>query len=121
MDWLLWPWGIQSSLRWEGEPPSWAHNENEPRSPGALPRGAKPTPLDMWLIELTYTVVAGESWCVKCGADLGRRISVRRSSCRDSSWQTTVAIRCSGWKRHRHLAEVVEGSNGLSLGPLHLS
>ena len=75
----------------------------------------------MWLIELTYAVVAEGSSCEKCGADLGRRISVIPSSSRDSSWRATIAIRCSGWRRHRHLAEIAERSKDLILGPFRLS
>jgi len=118
MDWLLWPWETQSLL---GDPPTWAEYNHERRSPGGLLGGAPATLLGLWLIELIYTVVAEGSSCKKCGADLRRRITVIPSSWRDSSWRATVAIRCSGWRRHRHLAEVAAGSKDLVLGPFHLS
>ena len=121
MDWLFQPWGVQAPFGGSYDPLSWTHDEDLLSLLAGLGGRAQPTPLDMWLIELTYTVVAEQSSCGKCDAQLGRRISVRPSPPGSSSWQATVAIRCRGWRRHRHLAEVAEVSKDLRLGPLHVA
>ena len=83
---------------------------------------AEPTALDMWLVQVAYEVVAAESRCAKCGSPLGRGLLLAPSSEVHPlfRWRVSIATRCSGWRRHRHVANVVKASNDLLLGSLHL-
>jgi len=82
--------------------------------PGAR---AEPTADDLSLIRLMYEIVAAESRCGRCGAPLGRRLRcVLSSADRAPSWRVSVVTRCSGWRRHRHVADVAEASRDLSFG-----
>lgn len=79
---------------------------------------AQPTAGDIWLIRLTYAVMATESSCAKCGAPLGRGLHVAQvMSHAPSEWCVSVETRCRGWRRHHHSAKVTEASDDLLLGP----
>jgi len=75
------------------------------------------TAIDLWMIELTYGFVAAESRCTRCGTPLGRGLRVTPSVTTHSPWIVSILTRCRGWRRHRHVATVVEASNDLALGP----
>jgi hypothetical protein len=97
---------------------SWADG----KPPSSIPYGqrAETNALDLWLVHLVYEFVAAESKCLRCGAALGRRVRVVRSAATHSPvWTVSVVARCGGWRRHRHVATVGDGSDGLMLGPLH--
>src|SRR2546421_9080651 len=80
------------------------------------------TALDLWLIRLAYEVVAAESTCARCGAPLGRKVHVVPWAVdHPPSWTVSIVTRCSGWRRHRHVATVDDGSDALLLGPLRVA
>ncbi|MGA3217225.1 MAG: hypothetical protein ABSD97_16230 [Acidimicrobiales bacterium] len=80
----------------------------------------QPTSLDLWLIECIYEAIATESTCGKCGAPLRLRLHVMPALVDRPllHWHVSVVTRCAGRRRHRHLANVVEGSKSLLFGPL---
>ncbi|GAA1578540.1 hypothetical protein GCM10009789_35070 [Kribbella sancticallisti] len=83
------------------------------------PRCGPPTELDLVVIRLSYEVAAEVSTCGRCGAPLGAGLHVlTQYDGRRRDWRISVATRCHGWRRHRHLAVVRETSNELRLGPL---
>jgi hypothetical protein len=122
MDWILSPW-----LHWMdlGPAPTLSrrcHDEaGEAGEAGAADPGQRRelTALDLWLIRLAYEVVAAESACARCGAPLGRRIRlVAWAVDHPAAWTVSIVTRCSGWRRHRHVARVDDGTKALLLGPL---
>jgi hypothetical protein len=81
------------------------------------PAYADPDLLDLWLIRLTYRLVATEWWCTRCGARLRRRVRVVPFGAdRAGPPVVSVVTRCRGWRRHRHTAIVDELGNDLVLG-----
>lgn len=117
MDWLLQNWAYWFAL----SPAPWVFGDDEAVPVSSTIVGPHPelTVVDLWLIELTYEVVAAESHCTRCGAPLGRGLRVTRSTAEHSQWTVSIATRCGGWRRHRHVAIVGEASNDLALGPFH--
>jgi hypothetical protein len=86
--------------------------------PGCTKPAASPTELDLWLIRLVYAAPAGQTPCVRCGAPLDRRLRLATQYGGGSPyWRVSVAARCHGWRRHRHVALVIDSSSGLQLGP----
>jgi hypothetical protein len=85
---------------------------------------ATPTEIDMWITRQAYEFAAANDTCGKCGAGLGRRLSLVTIHDRsdpersDSRWRIGVAARCRGWRRHRHTALVTESRGGLRFSPL---
>jgi hypothetical protein len=111
MEWLI-PWWAQW-LDLGDSPASWRRSHHE-----AVP--ASPTALDLWVIQLTYEVVAAESTCARCGARLCHRLRVMPSAAaRPGSWTLPIVTRCKGFRRHRHIAIAEEVSDDLVLGPFH--
>ncbi len=115
MDWFLSPW-----MHWLDLGPSPAlsrrgHDETDAAGPE---RRREPTALDLWLVRLAYEVAAAESACARCGAPLDRRICVVADH--PPAWTVSIVTRCGGWRRHRHVATVEDGSDALLLGPLTL-
>ncbi len=80
----------------------------------------QPTALDLWLIHCVYEVIATETTCRKCGSLLSLRLHVMPPlvDLPLLHWRVSVVTRCAGWRRHRHAADVVEGSKSLLFGPL---
>ncbi len=117
MDWFLWEFG--AALSGLSATSSGSCEENMWAVLGGC---AEPTALDMWLVQVAYEVVAAESRCAKCGSPLGRGLLLAPSSEVHPlfRWRVSIATRCSGWRRHRHVANVVKASNDLLLGSLHL-
>jgi hypothetical protein len=89
-------------------------------SPEGSKSGAQPADLDLWLVAVLYEFVAAQSSCRTCGGQLGRQVRVVTCSPGPPSerWRVSVVTRCGGWRRHRHVAEVVRPSRDLVLGPL---
>lgn len=109
MEWLMW-WAQWLDFGDSPGPWSWGRHEAV-----ATPCSA----LDLWLIQLTYEVVAAESTCARCGAPLGRRLRVIPSAtARPGSWTVSVVTWCKGFRRHRHVATAEKALNDLILGPL---
>jgi ribosomal protein L37AE/L43A len=71
-----------------------------------------PDPAEKWLIEIVYETVAAETRCTRCGTPLDR------PRVRAGIWPVRVSTRCRGGARHRHRANVLRTSDGLSLAPL---
>src|SRR5690349_21773160 len=107
---------LSPGLRWMDLGPSPAlsrrcHEEAgvaEPTGPG---QRRELTALDLWLIRLAYDVVMAESAFARCGAPLGRRIRVVPwAADHPPGWTVSIVTRCGGWRRHRHVATVDDGS-----------
>jgi hypothetical protein len=78
------------------------------------PRRPAVDDLDAELIRMAYTVGAAGSTCCRCGAALGRGLTIG-PPCGASV--ASVVTRCRGWRSHRHVATVSEVSGHLLLGP----
>ncbi len=120
-DKVEWLYPIWELWTWSGSPeqPRDRAHDVEVCAPVAGDEG-RPGAVDLWLIHLIYEVIAAESTCVKCGASLGRRLRLVPPFV-DSpllDWRVLVVTRCEGWRRHRHVANVVEGSKSLLFGRL---
>ena len=78
-----------------------------------------PTEHDLTLIEVAYEVLAARSFCTRCGAPLGRGLSLYpgSSDSGDTGWRLVVATRCRGWRRHAHTAVVTDDGTDLLIGP----
>jgi hypothetical protein len=110
MDWFIPTWGYWLAIDGTADPWHWMDGPAAPVSR-----------LDLWLIHLTYDFATAESTCTRCGSALGRGIRVVPSSTDDPpGWTVSVETRCSGWRRHRHVATVDGSPDDLVLGPLHL-
>jgi hypothetical protein len=117
MDWLPAGWTYWLALGGSPTPSGWGHDETQPASPTTFGPLPDLTAVNLWLIQLTYQFVAAESHCSRCGDTLGRGLRVIPSAAEQSPWTVSIITRCHGWRRHRHLATVVEVSNDLMLGP----
>jgi hypothetical protein len=108
MEWFL------SCLYWPAVNPATGFPD-----PARTASVSSPTDLDLWLIRLLYAVPAGQPHCIKCGARVDRRLRLATQySGRSPYWRVSVARRCGGWRRHRHVAVVTESSSGLQFAPL---
>lgn len=77
-----------------------------------------PCPIDVVVLEVSYTVRASRSLCRVCGRTLRRpeSIVVHGTPPPGTHWSATVAARCRSWRRHRHEAVAVLTDDGLLLG-----
>jgi hypothetical protein len=120
MEWFYPLWEI-SVFRRPSEPSVDPDRAGSARVSGAGRReDGQPTPLDLWLIECVYEVMAAETTCRRCGAVLSLHLQLL-SPLVDrpvSPWRVFVVTRCAGWRHHRHVASVVKGSRSLHFGPL---
>jgi hypothetical protein len=92
---------------------SWTPRYEPHDGPGRQVHDDGPSALDLWLIQVTYGVIASLSTCQACGAGLGRSISVVpvRGTHPSARWKVSVATRCQGWRRHPHHALATEGTD----------
>jgi hypothetical protein len=102
MDWDMFAWYAFAPQRGGGDPQECA---------------PCPSPLDAWILRTVYTALAEESHCSVCGAALGRVRVVTTDHGASARSLASFATRCRGWRRHRHVAEAVEASGDLVLGP----
>ena len=116
MSWLVSQWAHWLAVGGGPISWSWAHETWVPDPCAGTEQGSDLTDLDLWLLHGIYAVIAAESNCERCGAPLGRGLRVAPSL---PSLPVSVVTRCTGWRRHRHIAEVHEESHDLLLGPLH--
>ncbi len=116
MELLCWLWWFDRFPRGSASPSVGSQGEGMTRA--ECPTTAQPTAVDVWLIQLIYETIAAESCCGMCGCPLGRGLQVA-SSPPDlpRSWTVSIVTRCTGWRRHRHIASATETSDGLELGP----
>jgi hypothetical protein len=117
MEWLMPGWVYWLAVGTGPAPPIWAHDEVTPTARTDGERRRELTVLDLALIQLVYGVVAAESTCSRCGAPLGSALRVMHSALDNTPWTVSIVARCSGWRRHRHIAVVDETANDLVLGP----
>lgn len=91
---------------------SWALRYEPPHAPSRH-LGDGPSDLDLWLIQLSYELIASMSTCRACGVRLGRSMSLVTVPCTHPSalWKVSVGTRCLGWRRHRHCAVATEGTD----------
>jgi hypothetical protein len=83
---------------------------------------AQPSTIEMRLVGLVYERTAAELSCEQCGARLGREVRfMSPSDPYPPSWRMLAVTRCSGWRTHRHFADITESAEDLLLGPFHLS
>jgi hypothetical protein len=75
------------------------------------------TDLDLDVIRSVYEVIAEQFQCAACSADLRTTVHVRLGAV-GSGGGAVVTVRCRGWRRHRHSAQVVDESGHLVLRPL---
>ena len=81
------------------------------------PAAAQPTAVDASPIQLIHESTSANFRCGACGCPVGRDLQVAPSP-PDHPWAWTVSIvtRCTGWKRHPHIASAAEASDALELG-----
>jgi hypothetical protein len=111
MIWECWLWGnpdhgtfynagdeVAAPLRMVKEDPN--HNHGE-----------------LWWIERAYEHIAMISPCLRCGAELGRRLrAIGASGTSEGEFGYVIETRCGGWRRHRLVAVVSIDSGDLVLG-----
>jgi hypothetical protein len=122
MDWLFANWPFDAGFGGPSAPSS-QNYDRELRTVRTLATNRLPlSAVEMWLLRLAYVAMAAELSCGKCGAPLDRELRfVPPSDADPPSWRTLVVTRCSGWRRHRHTADVTESSKDLLLGLFRLN
>jgi hypothetical protein len=117
MDWLFSNGWSESAL---GHPSAQQHQDY-----GQGPWGADTvtggrggfSAIELWLVRLAYEDMAAELGCKKCKAHLGRELHFVPPGDFDPPWwRLMVVTRCSGWRRHRHVAGVTEAAKNLLFG-----
>jgi hypothetical protein len=117
MDWLLANWPFGAGFGGLSAPPG-QNCDEERRTIRTVVSGRRQlSAVETWLLRLAYEDMAAQLGCGKCGASLGRELRfVPPSDADPPSWRVLAVTRCSGWRRHRHTADVIESSNDLVLG-----
>ena len=78
-----------------------------------------PTEQELCLVETLAQALAARSFCLRCGAALGRGLLIY--PCRtEESWSLVAATRCRGWRRHLHIAVVTDDGTDLRFGQFWL-
>jgi hypothetical protein len=122
MDWPFWAWRSEGAISRSPDHREASDDEIARQPPAGSGQTLQPTAVDMWLVQLTYQIVAAESCCQVCSAPLGRRVRVLPLSAGDPpSWRLSVVTKCKGWKRHGHIATVTEKSSDIVLGPFSVT
>ena len=93
------PTRLHDVVGWPGPPP---------REPIADDRCAELTTLDLELIRVVYEVFVEPADCPICGAPLDGAINVDVTGGFFTASRIVVATRCRGWRRHRHVANVID-------------
>ncbi len=117
MDWLS--WHFTSAL---GVPAPARGNQGGGPLTGPPGDGAnaRPTAVDLCVIQLIYEVLAAESSCATCDAPLGRALHVAPSEVASpQSWHVLVLTQCTGWRRHGYVATAKGASKDLLFGPFY--
>jgi hypothetical protein len=78
--------------------------------------GSPPSETDLWITRQAYEFMAARTLCDRCGAHLGRTVSVSPIPQLGAAWQLAVRARCCHWRRHLHRALVSQGADGLRFG-----
>jgi hypothetical protein len=117
MEWIFAPWQLACGL---GGP--YQGYDEKRRTPGTvLGEHAELSPVEVWVLRLSYQDLAARLNCERCGSRLGRELRLLLPSATyPPSVRMLAMTRCSGWRRHRHVAVVTESSEDLLLGPLRL-
>jgi hypothetical protein len=122
MDWLFANWPFGDGFAGPSAPPG--QNCDDERSTIRTVVVGRPrlSAVETWLLRLAYEDMAAELSCGKCGAPLGRELRfVPPSNADPPSWRMLAVTRCSGWRRHRHTADVTESSKDLLLALFRLT
>jgi hypothetical protein len=101
------------ALWWPGPAGRWTWPGPPPPEPAADDRRAGPTVEDLDLVRVMYGVLAEQVDCAACGARLRRTVGVVLAGDGATSNGIVVTTRCRGWRRHRHVARVVERAGDL--------
>ena len=121
MEWLFAPWELMSALGGPSGCPYQGYDEERLRTSTSMGGRAELSAVEMWVLRLSYEALAAQSNCGRCGSRLGRKLrSLWPSDAYPRSVRMLAMTRCSGWRRHRHVAVVTESSEDLLLGPLRL-
>jgi hypothetical protein len=91
-----------ASMTWWG----WAGPP--PREPTADDRRAELTAPDLELVRVVCEVLVEPANCAICSAPLDGAINVDFTGGFFTASRIVVATRCQGWRRHRHVANVIE-------------
>lgn len=76
---------------------------------------AAPTLQELELIEILGRTVAAASLCERCGAVLGRSLTLWPADSQAPGWRLLAITRCRGWRRHAYVAEVADIANDLRM------
>jgi hypothetical protein len=121
MEWLFAPWEFMSLLASPSGYHYQGYVEERRTTITGMGRPAELSAVEMWVLRLSYEDVADHLDCGRCGARLGRKLlSLLPSDAYPPSVRMLAMTRCSGWRRHLHVAVVTESSKELLLGPLRL-
>jgi hypothetical protein len=124
MEWFLpyeWAAALGAStgpIPWWGPMPWWGGPGPQPREPVADEVCAGPTAIDLELVRVVYEVLVERVGCGLCGAPLHPAIAVEVTRGSFTAARIVVTAHCRGWRRHRHLAGVVERAGDLRFGQL---
>jgi hypothetical protein len=119
MEWLFAPWEFMSALGGPAGCPYQGYDEERRTTSTSTGGRAELSAVEMWVLRLSYEALAAQSNCGRCGSRLGRKLrSLWPSDAYPHSVRMLAMTRCSGWRRHLHVAAVTESSDDLLLGPL---
>ena len=119
MDRLCLPWHFATGLGMP-IPSKGNHDDRGPNGRPGLRGFARPSPVDVCLIQLTYEILAAETSCARCGAALGRGLrAVPPDVFYLQAWRLLPVTKCTGWRRHAYVAAARESSKDPLFGPFH--
>jgi len=75
--------------------------------------------VELWWLARAYESNTSKQACEKCSAPLNRRPRLSIGFDSHGDWPASFTVTCSGWRRHRHIAHVLQDSGDLLLGRLH--
>jgi hypothetical protein len=71
------------------------------------------------VIEVLGRTVAERSLCERCGAVLGRSLTLWPTSSETAGWRLLAITRCRGWRRHAYVAIVADVADDLRMSRFH--
>jgi hypothetical protein len=121
MEWLFALWPFTFGLEGQSGRPCQGYEYERRTTRTSVGGRDELSAVEMWLLRLSYEGHAAQLDCGRCGSRLGRELlSLRPSHAYPPSVRMLAVTRCSGWRRHLHVAVVTESSEDLLLEPLRL-